>query len=395
MVYFLQEVKNMPLIKWLSVCLLFLCSNAVVSSDFATVVDEPFLSFYNQSGLVKLYETDRDGIYQSNIGIELFLNKRIIVEAKKHSFSQLNEIQGVSKTQILAELEHTQIVLLTPKAELFIQVFNSLKNELNVVQVQPDFAIVKESSFNKQIQEQPFKLDAITLKDLPLSSCSSPTSKRIAIIDDSFNFEHPLLSGLDFILAYDADKRATSKMFQQNGHASMVTATIAQQLSDGQSPVTAQYIALQQSSTLTSAMILAFSISQKMNAQIINTSWTLPFLSDFLSKVIDHGLVKGGVDFVVVSAGNHSQPACEFNHLAKIKGVTIEGAHTTEGAISGFSNYGQCVDIYAPEKVVLNHKKGTLKALGTSSAAAMVSGELARLLSCGLTKAQIHKKLQT
>ena len=54
---------------------------------------------------------------------------------------------------------------------------------------------------------------------------------------------------------------------------------------------------------------------------------------------------QGGI--VVVAAGNENQNACNVSPAYADNAITV-GAHTTRRATAGFSNYGNCVNIWAP-----------------------------------------------
>jgi len=97
-----------------------------------------------------------------------------------------------------------------------------------------------------------------------------------------------------------------------------------------------------------------------------------------LRAVVDAGIV------AVQAAGNENDDACYYpprNAPAVIK----VGATTSADRRSSFSNYGDCVDIYAPGSAILSAHSAsdtaTYTAQGTSMAAPHVSGVLAIMLS--------------
>ena len=86
---------------------------------------------------------------------------------------------------------------------------------------------------------------------------------------------------------------------------------------------------------------------------------------------------------VVAAAGNEEQDACRFSPASAKEAITV-GATKPDDSLPGFSNFGECVKIYAPgEKVTVatgNAKAPYSAAAGTSHAAALVTGVLVRSL---------------
>ena len=93
-------------------------------------------------------------------------------------------------------------------------------------------------------------------------------------------------------------------------------------------------------------------------------------------------LTKNGV-VVVVAAGNNAQDACRFSPASAKDAITVAATDANDKT-PGFSNYGQCVDINAPGRLLttLTESKSEryVAVNGTSGAAALVSGLLARSL---------------
>ena len=87
-----------------------------------------------------------------------------------------------------------------------------------------------------------------------------------------------------------------------------------------------------------------------------------------------NNLANAGV-FLAVAAGNSSADACNYSPASAAAATTV-GSTTSTDARSSFSNYGSCVDIYAPGSSITSAKlNGTYTTMsGTSMASPHVAG---------------------
>ena len=104
--------------------------------------------------------------------------------------------------------------------------------------------------------------------------------------------------------------------------------------------------------------------------------------------------------FYAVAAGNESTDACNGSpsRLGPIDGLMTVAATDTNEQEPGFSNYGNCVDIWAPGVSILSTRLGggTQVLSGTSMASPHVAGAAALFLSSNpiATPAQIEKVIK-
>lgn len=95
--------------------------------------------------------------------------------------------------------------------------------------------------------------------------------------------------------------------------------------------------------------------------------------------LVVNAAVKAGIHFAV-AAGNENQDACNTSPASAENAITV-GASTIADARAYFSNYGKCVDIFAPGLNILSTYIGSNSATATLSGTSMASPHICGLLS--------------
>ncbi|KAJ3576498.1 hypothetical protein NP233_g389 [Leucocoprinus birnbaumii] len=99
-----------------------------------------------------------------------------------------------------------------------------------------------------------------------------------------------------------------------------------------------------------------------------------PALDQAVNRAVDAGM------HFAVAAGNDNRDACDFSPAAAENAVTV-GASTLADERAYFSNYGPCVDVFAPGLNILSTYKGSPRATATLSGTSMASPHTAGLLA--------------
>ncbi|CAO3694961.1 unnamed protein product [Rhizopus stolonifer] len=295
------------------------------------------------------------------------------------------------------------------------------KNVLDAIRRSEEVEFVEEDSLlyaNELQRNAPWGLARIssrkglTLRNFNKYNYDEPAGEgiKVYVIDTGINVDHDDFEGRatwgKTIPANDVDQDG-------NGHGSHCAGTIAGKkfgVAKKAEPVAVKVLASNGSGT-TSDVVAGIDwatndfLKQKKKAEETGKKFKgaaanmslgggkSDTLDKFVNKAVESGMV------FAVAAGNDNKDACNYSPARAEKAVTV-GASTIFDERAYFSNYGKCVDVFAPgldiQSIWIGSKTATNTISGTSMASPHVAGLAAYFLSQsepGTTPKQIKEKI--
>lgn len=261
-------------------------------------------------------------------------------------------------------------------AQLTAGQLNALRNNPAVAYVEEDAVVTLDATQTMDANGDPWGLDRIDQRNLPLSRTytynSTGAGVRAYIIDTGLQANHPQF-GSRAQNVYDA---LGGNGADCNGHGTHVGGTVA-----GSTYGVAKGAYLRgvrvlgcNGSGSTSGIIAAIDWV-RLNAikpAVANMSLGGSYSSSLNTAVTN--LANSGV-FVAVAAGNSNANACNASPASAAAAYTVAASDRTDTKAS-FSNYGSCVDGYAPGVAIKSAwlSSGVNTINGTSMASPHVAG---------------------
>jgi len=246
-------------------------------------------------------------------------------------------------------------------------------------------------------QEIPWGLDRIDGLDSTYSAgASSGSGVHIYVLDSGIltthtDFEHRAIPTLDFFPADGSEMQVCSASdtecaTDRNGHGTHAAGTIAGKTYGVAKKATLHAVKIFSdegaSSVSTFSEAVDWVATYGESPKVISASLGAEGTSHTMTLVVEEA-VKAGVT-IVVAAGNDGSDACSYTP-ALIDAVITVGSTTHSDKISSFSNYGTCVDIFAPGSHITSTSIESTDSIamksGTSMACPHVVGVIARMLS--------------
>lgn len=248
----------------------------------------------------------------------------------------------------------------------------------------------------------PWGLDRIDQTDLPLNSSYSYASDGAGVtayvVDTGILASHADF-GSRVRVGYDAftDGRNTSDC---NGHGTHVAGTIGGTtygVAKAASLVAVRVLDCAGSGTLSGVIAgIDWAVTDHASGPAVMNLSLGGGASSSLDAAVDRAITDGIT--VVVAAGNSNVDACTVSPARASNAVTV-GATTSVDARASYSNFGSCLDIFAPGSSILSayytSNTATATLSGTSMASPHVAGAAARILGAdpGLRPDQVASAL--
>ncbi len=255
----------------------------------------------------------------------------------------------------------------------------------------PNVRYIEQDSVMEVVETQPgatWGLDRIDQHDLPLGGTytyNTPAMNvSVYIIDTGIRSTHTEFSGRVSATGYTAigDGNGTNDC---NGHGTHVAGTVG-----------GNVYGVAKGVTLHAVRVLGCSGSGSTSGVIAGVNWVtanrvVPAVANMslgggASTALDDAVrnsVAAGVTYAI-AAGNSNTNACNSSPARVSQALTV-GSSTSTDARSSFSNYGTCVDVFAPGSSIRaawpSNDSTTNVLSGTSMASPHVAGAAALYLS--------------
>ncbi len=264
------------------------------------------------------------------------------------------------------------------------QAVEGMRRNPNVDVIEADGLVYKNATQNNPPS---WGLDRIDQRNLPLSSSytyqNGGEGVTAYIIDTGIRFDHQeyngrAFSGYDFV---DNDNNA----YDCDGHGTHVAGTVG-----------GTTVGVAKNVKLVAVRVLNCNGSGTWSGVIAGVDWVtanadLPAVANMslgggyfslMNTAVENSISAGVV--YAVSAGNSNANACNYSPASAPNALTV-GSTTSSDYRSSFSNYGTCVDVFAPGSSIRSSTMTTTSSYanwsGTSMASPHVAGVAALYLS--------------
>ena len=265
---------------------------------------------------------------------------------------------------------------------------NGIKRNPNVVAVEQDFVVKLDPSSPVQQLNPTWGLDRIDQRALPLNGAygapSAASGTRVYVIDTGVLGSHGDFGGR-VVNGFDA--LATGNGWNDcNGHGTHVAGTVGGStygVAKLTTIVPVRVLNCDGSGTLSGVIAgLDWVAGQHVTGQLAVANMSLGGgASSNLDNAVNN-LINRGVT-VVVAAGNSNADACNYSPARVPAAITV-AATTSSDSRASYSNFGKCIDVFAPGSSVTSAWYTSTTAIATLSGTSMAAPHVAGIAAVSL-----------
>lgn len=309
-------------------------------------------------------------------GAKIIPDQYIVILKSQTATASLNSLTNMVEASG-GEVEHTYTSAFTG-----FSAYIPSKDTLSSLQQSPDVALIEADQVMSTVVT--WGLDRIDQRNLPLNNVYSPgangTGVRAYIIDTGIRTTHTDFGGR----AFEGYSAIGGSSQDCNGHGTHVAGSVG-----------STTYGVANNVRLYAVRVLDCNGSGSNSGVIAGIDWVTnnhvkPAVANMslgggASSALDTAVnnsINAGVTYVV-AAGNDNANACNYSPARVANAITV-GSTTNTDARSSFSNYGTCVDIFAPGSNITapwhTSNTATNTISGTSMASPHVAGAVALYL---------------
>lgn len=275
-------------------------------------------------------------------------------------------------------------------ADLSADDLADLRNNPNVIGIEPDTVVSVDTSMTSPQSNATWGLDRIDQRGLPFNGQYNFTSTgrgvTAYVVDTGILATHNELNGRVLPgFTSIVDGKGTTDC---HGHGTHVAGTIA-----------GTTYGVAKDASLVPVRILACTGSGSTSGVIAGIDWMVNHhtagvpavanmsigggLSTSLNSAVDRAVADG--ISVVVAAGNSNANACSYSPASAVSAITVAASNLMDSKAS-FSNWGTCVDLFAPGQSITSAGISTPTAITSMSGTSMASPHVAGAVALYLEK---------